>query len=148
MIPFSPLKSGHADKTPLPRRIFYRAAKYEHGTAKIYFSAIISLLLLLIAATLNLLLLERYSHGIFHNLKQSLWLIKHQRGHLQTSQYWVSSLQSNCSRKKTISKQITRKSGHLNHLYCLYHLYHLYHMYRLYQLYHRNISPNNFLIYQ
>ena len=74
--------------TTYQEEFFYRAAKYELGTAKIYFvSAIISLLLLLIAATLNLLLLERYSHGIFHNLKQSLWLIKHQRGHLQTSQY-------------------------------------------------------------
>ena len=69
--PFFPLKSGHADMTPLPRSISYRAEKYEIGTAKIYFvSANISLLLLLIAATLNLLLLERYC--VFLRMPQSL----------------------------------------------------------------------------
>ena len=35
--PFFPLKSGHADMTPLPRSISYRADKYEIGTAKFYF---------------------------------------------------------------------------------------------------------------
>ena len=102
------------------KNFFYRAARYETGTAKIYFVSAIISLLLLTAAILSFFFLRDILMGSF-----TIWNSLCGWSSIKEDIYRPPNIESAPSNqivqeKKTNSKQVTRKSGHLNQLYYLY----------------------------